>query len=143
MSAARTLGLKLHVLNASNDRDFESVFANLIQLQAGGLVIGGGAFLTGKSKQLAEMAVRFVVPAIFESRDFVAAGGLISYGGSITDAYRLAGVYTGRILKGERPADIPVQQATKIELFLNLKTAKVLGIAVPKTLLVAADEVIE
>lgn len=143
MSAARTLGLKLHVLNASSDRDFESVFANLIQLQAGGLVIGGGAFLTGKSKQLAEMAVRFAVPAIFESRDFVAAGGLISYGGSITDAYRLAGVYTGRILKGERPADIPVQQATKIELFLNLKTAKVLGIAVPKTLLVAADEVIE
>ena len=143
MSAARTLGLKLHVLNASSDRDFESVFANLIQLRAGGLVIGGGAFLTGKSKQLAEMAVRFAVPAIFESRDFVAAGGLISYGGSITDAYRLAGVYTGRILKGERPADIPVQQATKIELFLNLKTAKLLGIAVPKTLLVAADEVIE
>ena len=143
MSAARTLGLKLHVLNASSDRDFESVFANLIQLRAGGLVIGGGAFLTGKSKQLAEMAVRFAVPAIFESRDFVAAGGLISYGGSITDAYRLAGVYTGRVLKGERPADIPVQQATKIELFLNLKTAKVLGIAVPKTLLVAADEVIE
>ena len=143
MSAARTLGLKLHVLNASSDRDFESVFANLVQLQAGGLVIGGGAFLTGKSKQLAEMAVRFAVPAIFESRDFVAAGGLISYGGSITDAYRLAGVYTGRVLKGERPADIPVQQATKIELFLNLKTAKALGIAVPKTLLVAADEVIE
>ena len=143
MSAARTLGLKLHVLNASSDRDFESVFANLIQLQAGGLVIGGGAFLTGKSKQLAEMAVRFAVPAIFESRDFVAAGGLISYGGSITDAYRLAGVYTGRVLKGERPADMPVQQATKIELFLNLKTAKALGIAVPNTLLVAADDVIE
>ena len=143
MSAARTLGLKLHVLNASSDRDFKSVFANLIQLQAGGLVIGGGAFLTGKSKQLAEMAVSFAVPAIFESRDFVAAGGLISYGGSITDAYRLAGVYTGRVLKGERPADMPVQQATKIELFLNLKTAKALGIAVPNTLLVAADEVIE
>ncbi len=143
MSAARTLGLKLHVLNASSDRDFEPVFANLIQLRADGLVIGGGAFLTGKSKQLAEMAVRFAVPAIFESRDFVAAGGLISYGGSITDAYRLAGVYTGRVLKGERPADMPVQQATKIELFLNLKTAKALGIAVPNTLLVAADEVIE
>ena len=143
MSAARTLGLKLHILNASSDRDFESVFAELIQLQAGGLVIGGGAFLTGKSKRLAEMAVRYAVPAIFESRDFVAAGGLISYGGSITDAYRLAGVYTGRVLKGERPADMPVQQATKIELFLNLKTAKALGIAVPKTLLVAADEVIE
>ncbi len=143
MSAARTLGLKLHVLNASSDRDFESVFANLIQLHAGGLVIGGGAFLTGKSKQLAEMAVHYAVPAIFESRDFVAAGGLISYGGSITDAYRLAGVYTGRVLKGERPADMPVEQATKIELFLNLKTAKALGIAVPNTLLVAADEVIE
>lgn len=143
MSAARTLGLKLHVLNASSDRDFESVFANLIQLHAGGLVIGGGAFLTGKSKQLAEMAVHYAVPAIFESRDFVAAGGLISYGGNIADAYRLAGVYTGRVLKGERPADMPVQQATKIELFLNLKTAKALGIAVPNTLLVAADEVIE
>ena len=101
MSAARTLGLKLHVLNASSDRDFESVFANLIQLHAGGLVIGGGAFLTGRSKQLAEMAVHYAVPAIFESRDFVAAGGLISYGGSITDAYRLAGVYTGRVLRGE------------------------------------------
>ena len=143
MAAARTLGLKLHVLNASSDRDFESVFANLIQLQAGGLVIGGGAFLTGKSKRLAEMGVHYAVPTIFESRDFVAAGGLISYGGSITDAYRLAGVYTGRVLKGERPADMPVQQATKIELFLNLKTAKALGIAVPNTLLVAADEVIE
>jgi putative ABC transport system substrate-binding protein len=143
MLAARTLGLKLHVLNASSDRDFESVFANLMQLRVGGLVIGGGAFLTGKSKRLAEMALHNAVPSIFESRDFVAAGGLISYGGSITDAYRLAGVYTGRVLKGERPADMPVQQATKIELFLNLKTAKALGIAVPNTLLVAADEVIE
>jgi ABC-type uncharacterized transport system substrate-binding protein len=143
MAAARTLGLKLHVLNASSDSDFEPVFANLIQLRAGGLVIGGGAFLTGKSRQLAEMGVRYAVPTIFESRDFVAAGGLISYGGNITDAYRLAGVYTGRVLKGERPADMPVQQATKIELFLNLKTAKALGIAVPNTLLVAADEVIE
>ncbi len=143
MSAARTLGLKLHVLNASSDHDFKSVFASLIQLQAGGLVIGGGAFLTGRSKRLAEMALRYAVPAIFESRDFVAAGGLISYGGSITDAYRLAGVYTGRVLKGERPADMPVQQATKVELYINLKTAKTLGITVPLPLSGRADELIE
>jgi putative ABC transport system substrate-binding protein len=143
MSAARALGLKLHVLNASNDRDFESVFARLIELRAGALVIGGGAFLIGRSKLLAQMALRHAVPAISEGRDFVAAGGLISYGGSITEAYRLVGVYTGRILKGERPADMPVEQATKVELYINLKTAKTLGITVPLPLSGRADELVE
>jgi putative ABC transport system substrate-binding protein len=143
MSAARTLGLKLHVLQASSERDFESVFASLVQLRAGGLVIGGGAFLSSKTKLLGELAVRYAVPAIHESRDFVAAGGLIGYGGNITDTYRLAGVYTGRVLKGEKPADMPVQQVTKVELYINLKTAKALGIGVPLPLSGRADGLIE
>jgi len=143
LSAARSLGLELHVLNASTEHDFEMVFANLIQFRAAGLVIGGGAFLVAKQEQLAALAVSHAVPAIGEYREFVAAGGLASYGGGSTDAYRLVGVYVARILKGERPADLPVQQSTKVELYLNLKTAKALGISFPLTLLGRADEVIE
>ena len=142
-AAAHTLGLELHVLNASTEGDFDAVFARLIQLRAGGLVIAGHAFFTVHSEQLAALAVRHAVPTVHTERRFVAAGGLASYGGSITDSYRLAGVYTGRILKGEKPADLPVQQGTKVELYINLKTAKALGITVPLPLSGRADEVIE
>ena len=142
-AAARTLGLELHVLNAGTERDFDGVFTKLIQLRAGGLVIGGGAFLISWSEQLAALTVRHAVPAIFFGREFAVAGGLLSYGADIPDAYRLAGIYTGRVLKGERPADLPVQQATKVELIINLKTAKALGITIPNTLIGRADEVIE
>jgi putative ABC transport system substrate-binding protein len=131
------------VLNASSERDFDAVFAKLIQLRAGGLVIGSHALFTARSEQLAALALRHAVPTIYQNRRFVAAGGLVSYGGSITDAYRLAGVYTGRILKGDKPADLPVQQGTKVELYINLKSAKALGITVPLPLSGRADEVIE
>jgi putative tryptophan/tyrosine transport system substrate-binding protein len=143
LAAAHTLGLELHVLNASSERDFDAVFAKLIQLRAGGLVIGGGPFLVARQEQLAALTVRHAVPAVFENREFAAAGGLMSYGGSTTDAYRLVGAYAARILKGEKPADLPVQQSSKVELFINLKTAKALGINFPLTLLGRADEVIE
>jgi putative tryptophan/tyrosine transport system substrate-binding protein len=142
-TAARTFGLKLHVLHASAERDFDTVFASLRQLGAGGLVIGNDTFFSTRSGQLAALALRHAVPAIFQSREFAAAGGLMSYGSSLADAYRLVGIYTGRILKGEKPADLPVQQETKFALTINLKTAKTLGIAVPDKMLVAADEVIE
>ena len=142
-AAARTLGLELHVLNASTERDFDGVFAKLIQLRAGGLVIGPDPFFTSRSEQLAALAVRHAVPAIYQKREFAVAGGLLSYGADITDAYRLAGNYTGRVLKGDKPADLPVQQATKVELYINLKTAKALGVNVPNTLIGRADEVIE
>ena len=142
-SAARTLGLELHVLHASAERDFDPVFANLRQLRAGGLVIGSDVFFNTQSRQLAALAVHFAVPAIYQYREFVEAGGLMSYGGSLTDPYRLIGLYTGRILKGEKPADLPVQQSTKVELIINLKTARALGLTAPITLLGRADEVIE
>ena len=142
-AAARTLGLELHVLNASTERDFDGVFAKLIQLRAGGLVIGGGAFFTSHRERLAALALRHAVSAIFFGREFAVAGGLLSYGADIPEAYRLAGIYTGRVLKGDKPADLPVQQATKVELIINLRTAKALGIMVPNTLIGRADEVIE
>jgi putative tryptophan/tyrosine transport system substrate-binding protein len=142
-AAARTLGLELHILNASTERDFDGVFARLIKLRAGGLVIGGSAFLRSSSDQLAALTVRHAVPAIFFGREFAVAGGLLSYGTDIPEAYRLAGIYTGRVLKGDKPADLPVQQATKVELIINLRTAKALGITVPNTLIGRADEVIE
>jgi putative ABC transport system substrate-binding protein len=142
-AAAHTLGLNLHVLNASTESDFDGVFVNVIQLRVGGLVIAGHRFFTAHSEQLAALALRHAVPTVHTNRRFVAAGGLASYGGSITDSYRLAGVYTGRILKGEKPADLPVQQGTKVELYINLKTAKALGITVPLPLSGRADELIE
>jgi len=142
-AAARSLGLELHVLNASTERECDGVFAKLAQLRAGGLVIGNGAYFVARSRQIAELAVRHAVPAVFETREFVAAGGLMSYGGSLADAYRLTGVYAGRILKGDKPADLPVQQATKVEFYINLNTAKALGLNVPNTLIGRADEVIE
>jgi ABC-type uncharacterized transport system substrate-binding protein len=143
LAAAHTLGLELHVLDASSERDFDGVFAKLIELRAGGLVIGAEALFTSHSEQLAALAVHHRVPTIYKGREFAAAGGLMSYGSDIRDSYRLAGIYTGRVLKGEKPADLPVQQATKVELFINLKTAKALGITVPLPLSGRADEVIE
>jgi ABC-type uncharacterized transport system substrate-binding protein len=142
-AAARTLGLELHVLHATTEREFEPAFADLMRLRAGGLVIGTDGFLVSSSEQLAALTLRHAVPAIFQYRAFVEAGGLMSYGGSVTDSYRLSGIYSGRILKGEKPGDLPVQQATKVELILNLKTAKALGLTVPLPLLGRADQVIE
>ena len=142
-AAARTLGLQLHVLNASTEHDFETVFAAVVQLRAGGLVISPDGLFNRSSEQLAALALRHAVPAIQPTRKFAAAGGLMSYGGSSTDQYRLAGVYTGRILKGENPADLPVQRATKVELVINLQTAKALGIDVPVTVRAIANEIIE
>ena len=142
-AAARTLGLQLHVLHASNERDFDAVFATLVQLRAGGLVIGADTFFNSQSEQFATLALRHAVPAIYQYREFAAAGGLMSYGGSITASYRTVGFYVGRILKGEKPADLPVQQIAKVELIINMKTAKALGLTFPITLLGRADEVIE
>ncbi|MGC2454818.1 MAG: ABC transporter substrate-binding protein [Pseudolabrys sp.] len=142
-AAARTLGVELHILNVSTDRDLDGAFAKLIESRAGGLVISGGAFLTSRNEQLAALALHHAVPTIFADREFAAAGGLLSYGAAIADAYRLAGHYTGRILKGDKPADLPVQLATKVELYINLKTAKTLGVNIPNTLIGRADEVIE
>jgi putative ABC transport system substrate-binding protein len=142
-AAARTLGMRLHVLRASNDGEIEAAFAALHGLQVGGLVIGSDQFFNSRSGQLAALALRHSLPAIYQYREFTAAGGLISYGASLTDAFQLAGIYTGRILNGEKPADLPVQQSTKVEMTINLKTAKALGLTVPPALLVAADAVIE
>jgi len=141
--AASILGLKLHVMQASTDRDFDAVFAKLIQLRAGGLVIGSDPFFTSRSQQLAKLTVDHAVPAVYQFREFAVAGGLLSYGAAITDAYRLAGNYTGRVLRGDKPADLPVQQATKVEMIINLKTAKALGLNVPNPLIGRADELIE
>jgi putative ABC transport system substrate-binding protein len=141
--AARTLGLELHVLHASSEGDFTAAFAALGQLRAGGLVIGSDALMRSRIDQLAALALRHAIPAIWDSREFPAAGGLMSYGSSDPNPCRTVGVYTGRILKGEKPADLPVQQATKFEMVLNLKTAKALGLTVPTSTLLRADEVIE
>jgi putative ABC transport system substrate-binding protein len=142
-AAADTLGLQLHVLHASADRDFDTVFSRLGELRAGGLVIGGEPFFNSRSEQLGALTLRHAVPAIYQLRAFAAAGGLVSYGASLTDAYRLIGGYTGQILKGAKTVDLPVQQATKVEMIINLKTAKALGITVPHSLSGRADEVIE
>jgi len=141
--AARTLGLQLPVVRASTEREIDTGFANLNELRAGALTIGGDPYFVSRSDQLAALTVRYAMPAIFEYREFAAAGGLMSYGGSVTDSYRQVGVYTGRILRGERPADLPVQQSTKAELIINLKVAKALSLAIPPGLLARADEVIE
>jgi putative tryptophan/tyrosine transport system substrate-binding protein len=142
-AAARTLGLDLNVLRASADRDFDTVFAKMAQLHAGGLVIGGDPFFVTRSERFARLALRHAVPAIYQYREFVAAGGLMSYSGSFTGGYHLVGLYAGRILKGEKPADLPVQQYSKVELIINLQTARLLGLTVPPSMLAIADEVIE
>jgi putative ABC transport system substrate-binding protein len=142
-SAAGALGLKLHVLHASAARDLETVFATLSQLRASGLVIASDTFLGTHGEQLAALAVRHAVPAVHQSRDFTIAGGLMSYGGSFVQSHRQAGIFTGRIIMGAKPADLPVRQVTKIEFLINLRTAKSLGVTFPRSLQVLADEFIE
>jgi ABC-type uncharacterized transport system substrate-binding protein len=142
-SAARPFGLQIHILHATTERDFDTVFATLVQLRASALVIAPDTFFISRSEQIAALTVRHAVPAITQFREFTEAGGLMSYGGSFTESARQVGVYTGRILKGAKPADLPVQQTTKVELIINLKTAKALGLTVPPSLLARADEVIE
>jgi putative ABC transport system substrate-binding protein len=142
-AAAQTLGLEIRVLHASTDRDLDRAFAALVQQRVEALVISNDAFFNSRSEMLAALMVRYRVPTIFQTREFAAAGGLVSYGGSIKDSYRVVGVYAGRILKGEKPSELPVQQTTKVELIVNLKAAKELGIPVPPTLIARADEVLE
>jgi putative ABC transport system substrate-binding protein len=141
--AARILGVRLLVLNASGPSEFEAAFATLVRERAGGLVVGGDAVFINARDQLFAYSARHALPAIFSYREDALAGGLMSYGVSLAEIFSLVGVYTGRILKGERPADLPVQQATRIQLTINLKTAKALGLTIPETLLATADEVIE
>jgi len=142
-AAASKLGKTIHVLNAGTEGDIDTAFAALVQQQIGALIVGTDPVFTGRRDQLVALAARHQVRTVYFSRDFAEVGGLMSYGANLADAFRLAGTYTGRILKGEKPADLPVQQATKIELIVNLKTAKTLGIAIPPSLLARADEVIE
>jgi putative tryptophan/tyrosine transport system substrate-binding protein len=141
--AARALGLQVRVLHASTERDIETVFESIRQVRSDGLVIGANAFFFSRRDQLVGLATRYAVPTVYPWREAVVAGGLMSYGANVANAYRLAGNYTGRILKGEKPADLPVQQSTNTELVINLKTAKSLGLSFPITLLGRADEVIE
>jgi putative ABC transport system substrate-binding protein len=141
--AVAALGLKLDILRAGTDAQIEAVFAGFSQLKAGVLVIGSDAFFNAKSQLLIELSLRYAVPTIYQNNEFASAGGLMSYGGNTKESYRWAGVYTGRILKGEKPADLPVQQSTTVELIVNLKTAKAIGITVPLALLGRADQIIE
>jgi putative ABC transport system substrate-binding protein len=143
LAAAKSLGLELHLLNASIERDFDAAFEKLTQQRAGSLTIAGNSLFTGHIERLAALTVRHRIPAVYQRHEFATAGGLMSYGTDIADTHRLVGIYTGRVLKGEKPADLPVQQATKVELYINLKTAKALGITVPISLLGRADKVIE
>jgi putative ABC transport system substrate-binding protein len=142
-AAARALGLQLVVLNVRTASDIDAAFASLVRERAGALVVGGGAFLVSRRDQIIALAARHAIPAIYGFREYAVGGGLISYGNDIPDAFRRAGVYTGRILKGDKPADLPVEQPTKFELVINLKTAKALGLAVPSSMQWLADKVIE
>jgi putative tryptophan/tyrosine transport system substrate-binding protein len=141
--AARTLGRQIHLLPAGNEREIDAAFATLARLQIGSLIIGNDAYFNSRAKQFGALTLRYRVPTIYQYREFVAAGGLMTYGSAITDIYRIVATYVGRILKGEKPADLPVQQATRIELILNMTTAKALGLSFPPTLLVSANEIIE
>jgi putative ABC transport system substrate-binding protein len=141
--AARTKGVQLHVLKAANDAELDNAFSALIELHAGALLLGSDSFFFSRREQIVALASRQAIPAIYSGRDYAAAGGLISYGARVSGLFREAGVYAGRILKGEKPADLPVQQPTTFELVVNLETAKALGLTVPPSILARADEVIE
>jgi putative tryptophan/tyrosine transport system substrate-binding protein len=141
--AARALRRQIRVLQADSEREIDAAFANLAQLHIGSLVIVNGAYFSSRVNQFGALTLRYRVPTIYQYREFVVAGGLMTYGGAITDAYRIVATYVGRILKGEKPADLPVQQATRIELIINMTTAKALGLTIPETLLATADEVIQ
>jgi putative tryptophan/tyrosine transport system substrate-binding protein len=143
LAAARAMGIQLHILHATSEREFDAAFQQAIEARAGGLVIGPNIVFTARMKQLADLTVRYALPTIYEFRDFVTAGGLMSYGSSEAEYYRLVGTYAGRIMRGDKPADLPVQQVTRVELIINLNAAKRLGINVPLPLLGRADEVIE
>ena len=141
--AADALGVRLHILHASTQRDFAAVFETLAQVRPGGLVVASDTFFATHAEQLAALTVRHAMPAIHQSRDFAVAGGLMSYAGSFVESHRQAGIQTGRVLKGDKPADLPVHQVTKVELIVNLKTTKALGLTMPLPLIGRADEVIE
>jgi putative ABC transport system substrate-binding protein len=142
-AAARTLGIELHVMLASNPGELNAAFENLAKLRTGGLVLSGDPFFNSQIEQIAALALRNRLPSIYPSKSYPAAGGLMSYAGNASEAYKQAGIYTGRILRGEKPANLPVQQVTKVELIINIKIAKALGISLPLALLGRADEIIE
>ena len=141
--AARGFGLELHVLPVNRESEIEPAFAQAVQTHSEGLIVGSGSFFASHTEKLALLAAKYALPTIYQFREFAVAGGLMSYGSHIEEAYRLAGIYTGRVLRGDKPADLPVQQATKVEFIINLRTAKALGITVPTTLIGRADEHIE
>lgn len=140
-AAAR--GGPIDIVHASRETDFEPAFAAMVERRAAGLVIGIDTFFNSQSAKLAALALAHRLPAIYQYREFAAAGGLMSLGGSITDAYRIVGTYAGRILEGERPGDLPVQRSTKVEMFVNLETARALGVTIPEAIMIRADEAIE
>ena len=143
LQATLAVGLQPHVLYAGTEKEFEGIFAALTQLSAGGLAISGDPFFNSRAGQMGALSLKHRMPTVFQTREFAAAGGLISYGSSVAEQHRLMGIYTGRILNGEKPANLPVQQPTKLELVVNLKTAKTIGVDIPPTLVARADEVIE
>jgi putative ABC transport system substrate-binding protein len=143
LAAASVMGLKVQILKASSDREIDTAFASLVQARTGALLVGGDPLFNNRIEQVTALAARYGIPSMYSFREYVVAGGLISYGTSLIENYRQVGLYAGRILKGEKPPDLPVQQITKIELIINLKTAKTLGLEVPANLLALADEVIE